>query len=238
MPILPFRGIWPTIADDAFIADSAYVIGDVTIGAGSSVWYGAVVRGDMAPIRIGARTNIQDGSVVHVDTDVPTIIGDDVVIGHGAIVHGATVGNGCMIAMRATVMNRSVIGDGAIIGAGAILTQDKTVPARMLRPATWRMARNTGMNTTHGSVPRLAGRSDINLHPTAQHDAYTLRLASLRSPAPPNLYASPRSAKPFAQSDVGTLRYMSSHDRVARRPCQRRGTCTADKTSLLKGRPR
>ncbi|NDB21992.1 MAG: gamma carbonic anhydrase family protein [Proteobacteria bacterium] len=100
MPILPFRGIWPTIADDAFIADSAYVIGDVTIGAGSSVWYGAVVRGDMAPIRIGARTNIQDGSVVHVDTDVPTIIGDDVVIGHGAIVHGATVGNGCMIAMR------------------------------------------------------------------------------------------------------------------------------------------
>jgi len=67
-----------------------------------------------------------------VDTDVPTVIGDDVVIGHGAIVHGATVGNGCMIAMRATVMNRSVIGDGAIIGAGAILTQDKTVPARML----------------------------------------------------------------------------------------------------------
>jgi carbonic anhydrase/acetyltransferase-like protein (isoleucine patch superfamily) len=132
MPILPFRGIWPTIADDAFIADSAYVIGDVTIGAGSSVWYGAVVRGDMAPIRIGERTNIQDGSVVHVDTDVPTVIGDDVVIGHGAIVHGATVGNGCMIAMRATVMNRSVIGDGAIIGAGAILTQDKTVPARML----------------------------------------------------------------------------------------------------------
>lgn len=132
MPILPFRGTIPTIAPDAFIAENAYVIGDVTIGPGSSVWYGAVVRGDMAPIRIGARTNVQDGAIIHVDTDVPTHIGDDVVIGHQALVHGATVEDGCMIAMRATVMNRSVVGAGAIIGAGAIVTQDKIIPPRSL----------------------------------------------------------------------------------------------------------
>ena len=132
MPILPFRGTWPVVASDAFVADSAYVIGNVTIGQGSSVWYGAIVRGDMAPIAIGARTNIQDGSVVHVDDGVGTVIGDDVVVGHGAIVHGATVSDGAMVAMRATVMNRAIVGAGAIIGAGAIVTQGKEIPARMM----------------------------------------------------------------------------------------------------------
>lgn len=130
MPILPYGDTWPRVSPDAFVAESAHVIGDVTIGPGSSVWYGAVVRGDMAPITIGARTNVQDGSVVHVDEGVGTTIGDDVVIGHGAIVHGATVGDGAMVAMRATVMNRAVVGTEAIVGAGAIVTQGKEVPAR------------------------------------------------------------------------------------------------------------
>jgi carbonic anhydrase/acetyltransferase-like protein (isoleucine patch superfamily) len=130
MPILPFRGTFPKVSPRAFVAESAYVIGDVTIGPGSSVWFGAVVRGDMAPIVIGARSNVQDGSVVHVDEGVHTVIGDDVVIGHGAIVHGAIIGHGAMVAMRATVMNRATVGPEAIIGAGAIVTQGKEIPRR------------------------------------------------------------------------------------------------------------
>ena len=130
MPIVPFRGTWPKVSPDAFVAESAYVIGDVTIGPGSTIWYGAVVRGDMAPIIIGARSNVQDGSVVHVDEGVHTVIGDDVVIGHGAIVHGAIIGHGAMVAMRATVMNRATVGPEAIIGAGAIVTQGKEIPRR------------------------------------------------------------------------------------------------------------
>jgi carbonic anhydrase/acetyltransferase-like protein (isoleucine patch superfamily) len=130
MPILPFHGTWPQVSPDAFVAESAYVIGDVTIGSGSTIWYGAVVRGDMAPIIIGARSNVQDGSVIHVDEGVHTVIGDDVVIGHGAIVHGAIIGDGAMIAMRATVMNRATVGREAIIGAGAVVTQGKEIPTR------------------------------------------------------------------------------------------------------------
>src|SRR5262249_42042576 len=91
VPILPFGDRHPQIADDVFVADGAYVIGDVTIGSGSSIWYNAVVRGDIAPIRIGRGSNIQDGSVVHVDERVPCVIGDHVVVGHGAVVHSATV---------------------------------------------------------------------------------------------------------------------------------------------------
>src|SRR5690349_3931553 len=87
MPLLPFKGIMPTVAPDAFIAPGAMVIGDVTIGAGSSVWFNAVLRGDIAPIRVGAGSNVQDGSVLHVDEGVPCVVGDNVVIGHGAVVH-------------------------------------------------------------------------------------------------------------------------------------------------------
>src|SRR5207247_10495537 len=94
MPLLPFNGRWPTVADDVFIAAGAMVIGDVTIGQGSSVWYNAVLRGDIAPIRVGRNSNVQDGAVLHVDEDVPCVVGDDVVIGHGAVVHSATIGDG------------------------------------------------------------------------------------------------------------------------------------------------
>ena len=129
--ILTVDGKTPQIAEDVFIAPGAVIIGDVEIGSQASIWFGCVLRGDVNSIRVGARTNIQDGSIIHVDQRTyPCIIGDDVTIGHGAIVHGAIIGHGAMVAMRATVMNRATVGPEAIIGAGAIVTQGKEIPRR------------------------------------------------------------------------------------------------------------
>lgn len=111
-----------------FIAKNATVVGDVRIGEDSSIWYSAVVRGDQAPITIGERTNVQDGSVVHVDIKTPTIIGDGVTIGHNCTIHGCDIGDNVLIGMGATVMNRADIPDNCIVGAGALVTQGKTFP--------------------------------------------------------------------------------------------------------------
>jgi carbonic anhydrase/acetyltransferase-like protein (isoleucine patch superfamily) len=132
MPILSFNSLTPTIAADVFIAPGAMVIGDVTIGPGSSIWYNAVIRGDIAPIRIGAGSNVQDGAVLHVDEGVPCVIGDDVVIGHGAVVHSATVGDGSMIAMHATLLSQAVVGAESIVGASALVSENKEFPPRSL----------------------------------------------------------------------------------------------------------
>jgi carbonic anhydrase/acetyltransferase-like protein (isoleucine patch superfamily) len=113
-----------------FIARGAIVLGDVTIGEQSSVWFNAVVRGDTEAIRIGRRTNVQDGAILHADPGFPCSVGDDVTIGHGAIVHGATVGNRVLIGMRAVVMNGAEIGDESVIGVGAVVTEGMNVPAR------------------------------------------------------------------------------------------------------------
>ncbi len=103
------------------------MVGDVEIGAGSSVWFQATIRGDVAPVRIGTRSNVQDGVVIHVDADAPCTVGDDVTIGHGAIVHGTTVGNGTTIGMGAIVLSRSRIGEGAIVAAGAVVAEGSEV---------------------------------------------------------------------------------------------------------------
>ena len=132
MPLLAFNGVTPTLAPDVFVAPGAMVIGDVTIGEGSSVWYNAVLRGDIAPIRIGKGSNVQDGAVLHVDEGVPCVLGDGVVIGHGAVVHSATVGNGAMVAMNATLLSHAKIGDECIVGANALVAEGKEFPARSL----------------------------------------------------------------------------------------------------------
>ena len=121
--ILEFNGISPTIAEDVFVAPGAVVIGDVEIGPGSSVWFNAVLRGDVAPIRVGAGTNIQDLSLLHVDRGNPCIVADNVTIGHSAIVHGTDVEDDVTIAMGAIVLSRSRIGRGAVIAAGAVVTE-------------------------------------------------------------------------------------------------------------------
>jgi carbonic anhydrase/acetyltransferase-like protein (isoleucine patch superfamily) len=118
----------PKIHPTVFIADSADVIGDIIIGENSSIWYGAVVRGDIENIEIGKYTNIQDNAVVHTETNIPTKIGDYCVIGHNAIIHGCTVGNNTLIGMGAIVLNRAVVGNNCIIGAGTVVTEGKVIP--------------------------------------------------------------------------------------------------------------
>ncbi len=120
------------IHPSVFIADSALVVGDVTIGRDSSVWFNAVVRGDTTSITIGQRCNLQEGVIVHADLGYPTIMGDDVTVGHGAIVHGARVGDGCLIGIRAVLLNGATIGAGAMVGAGAVVTEGKVIPPRSL----------------------------------------------------------------------------------------------------------
>lgn len=122
----------PTFDQEVFIAANATVIGDVTIGAGSSVWYGAVIRADMAPVTIGQHSNLQDGCLVHVAEDFPLRLGDHVTVGHGAILHGCTVESGVLIGMGAIVLDGAVIGAGSIIGAGALVPERKVVPPNSL----------------------------------------------------------------------------------------------------------
>ena len=132
MPILPYEGIWPTIAGDVFIAPGAMVIGNVTIHEGASIWYNAVVRGDSAPIVIGRRTNVQDNCTLHVDADAPLTIGEECTLGHGAIVHGATVGNHVLVGMNASVLSHAQVGSNTIIGACALVGERKSIPEGVL----------------------------------------------------------------------------------------------------------
>ncbi|NLZ52680.1 MAG: gamma carbonic anhydrase family protein [Thermoanaerobacteraceae bacterium] len=123
-----FKNHKPKLDESCFIAPTADVIGDVTIGKNSSIWYKAVLRGDVNKIVVGSNTNIQDGSIVHVADEYPTIIGDNVTIGHGAIIHGCTIKNGAFIGMGAIILDGAVIGEGALIGAGALITEGKEIP--------------------------------------------------------------------------------------------------------------
>jgi carbonic anhydrase/acetyltransferase-like protein (isoleucine patch superfamily) len=127
--IVRFRGLEPRIAADVFLADHVAVIGDVVIGAGSSLWYGAVVRGDAMPIRIGRDTSIQDNSVVHVTGGISgTEIGDRVTVGHNVTVHACTVEDDCIIGIGSIILDRARIGRGSIIGAGALVTPGTVIP--------------------------------------------------------------------------------------------------------------
>ncbi|HEY7093931.1 MAG TPA: gamma carbonic anhydrase family protein [Ktedonobacterales bacterium] len=145
MPVYPYRSVWPTVAEDAFIAPTAVLIGDVTVEAGASVWFGAVIRGDVAPIHIGARSNVQDNCVLHADEDIPCEIGADCTLGHGAVVHGATIGEHTLIGMRATVLNSAEVGAECILAAGTVIPEGKRiefgqlvmgVPGKVVRPIT------------------------------------------------------------------------------------------------------
>src|SRR5918992_2812865 len=125
----PFRSVHPTVDASAFVVQSAQVIGDVHIGAESSIWMNVVVRGDVHHIRIGARTNIQDGTIVHVMRDThPTVIGDDVTVGHGAVVHGSTIEDRCLIGMGAILLNGCRVGTGSIVAAGALVPEGTVIP--------------------------------------------------------------------------------------------------------------
>ena len=115
-----------------FVAPDAAVIGDVELGEDSSVWYGAVLRGDTEPIRIGARSNIQDGTVVHTDEGFPTTVAEDVTVGHNVVLHGCTIGAGCTIGMGAILLNGSRVGANSLVAAGALLPEGREYPSDSL----------------------------------------------------------------------------------------------------------
>ena len=133
MAIRPYRGKLPVIQPSAYIDESAQVIGNVVIGAESSVWMQVVIRGDVNYIRIGDRTNVQDGTIVHVQHDThPTVIGNDVTIGHGAVVHGCTIHDRVLVGMGAIILNGAQVGEDCIIAAGALLTEGTVIPPRSM----------------------------------------------------------------------------------------------------------
>lgn len=130
--VLPHGDAHPEVAASAWVAPGAYVIGKVRLGEESSVWYGAVLRGDTEPIRVGARTNAQDGCVLHADPGFPVVVGEGCVIGHNAVVHGCEIGDNCLVGMAATIMNGARIGAGSVVAAGAVVPEGKEFPPRSL----------------------------------------------------------------------------------------------------------
>jgi carbonic anhydrase/acetyltransferase-like protein (isoleucine patch superfamily) len=133
MILRPYAGKEPRLGARCFVADNATLIGDVELGEDSSVWFGTVLRGDIHFIRVGARSNIQDNSVVHVEHGTgPAVIGDDVTVGHAAVVHGCTVGRGALIGIGAKVLSHAVIGEYALVAAGSVVQEGMEVPPRTL----------------------------------------------------------------------------------------------------------
>ena len=148
----------PQLAPDAFVADSAQVMGRVRLLAASSVWYGAVLRGDNDWITLGARSNVQDGSVLHTDMGMPLTIGEDVTIGHQVVLHGCTIGDGALIGIQAVVLNGAQIGRHCLVGAGAVVTEGKAFPdhslilgspAKAVRQITPEQAARMKLGTLH-----------------------------------------------------------------------------------------
>ena len=159
------------VAPNAFIAPNATVLGDVEVGEEASIWYGAIVRGDTAPIRIGQQTNIQDLCVLHADPGFPCSLGKRVTVGHGAIVHGATIEDDVLIGMRAVVMNGARVGAGSIVGVGAVVTEGMVVPPRSLvmgvpakirREVTVEERARFKLNAEHYSELRQAYKEETN----------------------------------------------------------------------------
>lgn len=132
MSSFPRRGLFTPVEGSAFVASGAIVTGDVTLGEDVGIWFGCVVRGDDAPLTVGARTNVQDLTMIHADTGVPNVIGEEVTIGHRCVLHGAEVADRCLIGMGAVLLGGSRIGAGSIVGAGALVKENMVVPPRSL----------------------------------------------------------------------------------------------------------
>jgi carbonic anhydrase/acetyltransferase-like protein (isoleucine patch superfamily) len=180
MGLLPYKNTFPRLGDDVFIAPGAWLIGDVVIGNGSSVWFNTLVRGDMHFIRIGAETNIQDNSTLHVTGDkFPLVIGDRVTVGHRAIVHGCVVEDDCMIGMGSIVMDGAKIGAGSLVGAGAVVTPGTVVPPGSLVLGTpAKVARPVNDRERHLIVDAAAHYGDLArdyLSATRDHDAKRIK---------------------------------------------------------------
>jgi carbonic anhydrase/acetyltransferase-like protein (isoleucine patch superfamily) len=158
MPLHPYHDKYPTIGEGCYIAPTATLIGDVTLGDGVSVWFGCVVRGDVSPILVGARSNIQDNTVIHGEEGWPTLIGEDVTVGHNAIIHAATVGDRVLVGMGATLLSRCRIGEDSIIGARALVTEEVEIPPGSLALGMPARVRRALIEEEKESILRSAGR--------------------------------------------------------------------------------
>jgi carbonic anhydrase/acetyltransferase-like protein (isoleucine patch superfamily) len=132
MAIYKLDGVQPTLGQDAWVADSADVMGNVTLADNASVWFGAVLRGDNEPIHVGINSNIQDLSVLHSDLGCPLTIGDNVTVGHQVMLHGCTIGDGSLIGIQSVILNKAKIGKNSIVGAGSVVTEGKEFPDNSL----------------------------------------------------------------------------------------------------------
>ena len=130
--LLPHKGVSPRLHPSVFVADGARIIGDVEIGEASSVWFNTVIRGDILPIRIGRRTNVQDGCILHTKDGFPLTVGDEVTFGHAAIAHGCTIGDLCLLGIGCVVLDGAVIGRGSVVGSGAVVPPGTVVPPNSL----------------------------------------------------------------------------------------------------------
>ena len=130
--LLPHKGVSPRLHPTVFVAEGARIIGDVVIGESSSVWFNVVIRGDILPIRIGRRTNVQDGCILHTKAGFPLAVGDEVTFGHAAIAHGCTIGELCLLGIGCVVLDGAVIGKGSVIGSGAVVPPGTVVPPHSL----------------------------------------------------------------------------------------------------------
>jgi carbonic anhydrase/acetyltransferase-like protein (isoleucine patch superfamily) len=164
--IIEYKGKKPAIGRDVFIAPTAVIIGDVTIGDKASIWYGAVIRGDMEPIRIGRETNIQDNCVVHTDWGKPVVIGNKVTVGHQAVVHGCTIEDNCLIGISASVLNGAVVKTGSVVAAGSVVREGQTVgPYHLMTGVPAEMKKDLG----EGIVAVLDEPADIYVNLAREH---------------------------------------------------------------------
>ena len=162
MAVITVYGKTPDVGSAAFVAPNATLAGDVVLAAGSSVWYGAVVRGDTGAIRIGKNSNIQDNAVLHTGPNLGVTIGKNVSIGHSAVVHGCTVGDGALIGMHATVMNGAVVGKNAVVAAGALVLENTVgVPAKVREAASPALVEANRKNA-EGYVAEATAHAEAN----------------------------------------------------------------------------
>jgi len=166
--LIPFGDRAPVVPSTAFVARNATLIGDVRLGEHASVFYGAVLRGDMDSITVGENTNLQDGVIVHVDGGKPAVIGADVSVGHGAVIHGCTIEDGCLIGIRATVLNGAVVGAGSLVAAGAVVLEGTVIPPRSLVAGVPAKVRG---ELTDEQAARVGRNSEIYVELAARHRA-------------------------------------------------------------------
>ena len=171
--LLSFAGHQPCIDADAWLAPNATVIGQAEIGAGASVFYGAVIRADMDRVHLGVGSNLQDNVAVHTDTGFPTRIGDGVSVGHSAVIHGCTIEDHCLIGMSATVLNGAVVGTGSLVAAGAVILEGTVIPPRSLVAGVPGKVRR---ELTEDEYAKVVGNAEIYLELAARHRDETVAL--------------------------------------------------------------